>query len=49
MRVASGSCDRQRARLLKASVVTSGCFLMVTAGADAAWLAMAGGGTGSCW
>ena len=42
MRVASGSCDRQRARLLKASVVTSACFLMVTAGADAAWLAMAG-------
>ncbi len=40
MRVASGSCDRRRSRLLKASVVASTCFLMVAAGVDAAGLAM---------
>ncbi len=42
MRVAGGSCDRQTSRLLTASAVTSVCFLMVTAGADAAGLAVAG-------
>lgn len=42
MRVASGSCDRQSSRLPKVSVVTSVSFLMVTAGADAAGLAVAG-------
>ena len=41
MRVASGSRDRRRSRLLKASVVASACFLVVAAGVDAAGLAVA--------
>ena len=40
MRVASGSGDRRRSGLLKASVVASACFLIVAAGVDATGLAV---------